>query len=182
MLEDIVLDDIRAAEVIQRLRAMLTRGEIQRQPVEISQVVREVLDLARGDLVTRNVTVSTHFDPHALPVFADRVQIQQVVLNLVVNACEAMSGIVPSERKLAISTRYIEKSGIVECSVADRGGGIAADSLERIFQPFVTTKLQGLGLGLAICRSIVEAHGGRLWAENTADRGAVFRFTTRVDA
>ncbi len=107
---------------------------------------------------------------------------QQVVLNLIVNACEAMSEVAPVDRKLIIATRYSFKDRVIECSVIDSGSGIAEADLERIFQPFVTTKQRGLGLGLAICRSIVEAHGGRLWAEGTPKRGAIVRFTARVDA
>ena len=181
ILRDIIADDVRAAEVIQRLRSMLARGEIQRQPVDLNQVVREVLDLARSDLITRNVSVSMQLDSNAPAVLADRVQLQQVVLNLVVNACESMSGAAPSERKLVISTQLSDDGSRIECSVSDRGCGIAAGDTERIFQPFVTTKKQGLGLGLAICRSIVEAHGGKLWAEHGDDGGAIFRFTARID-
>jgi two-component system, LuxR family, sensor kinase FixL len=145
-------------------------------------VVREVLALARSDLITRNVSVITQLDPQAALVLADPVQLQQVLLNLIVNACEAMAGAPPSERQLTISTSPLEEGRAIQCSVADRGCGIRPGDAERIFQPFVTTKRQGLGLGLAICRSIVEAHGGRLWAENTADRGAVFRFTASLGA
>jgi PAS domain S-box-containing protein len=180
ILRDIIKDDVRAAEVIQRLRSMLARGEIQRRPVDLNQVVRDVLALARSDLITRNVSVITELDPRTALVQADPVQLQQVLLNLIVNACEAMAGASPSERQLTISTCPIEDGRAIECSVADRGCGIRPGDTERIFQPFVTTKRQGLGLGLAICRSIVEAHGGRLWAQNAADRGAVFRFTASV--
>jgi two-component system, LuxR family, sensor kinase FixL len=181
MLRDIIKDNVRAAEVIQRLRSMLARGEIRRQPVDLNQVVRDVLALARGDLTTRNVSVVTHLDPRVELVLADPVQLQQVLLNLIVNAAEAMVASAPAERQVTIATRRIEDGRAVECTVADHGCGIRPDDLERIFQPFVTTKRQGLGLGLAICRSIVEAHGGRLWAENARDgRGAVLRFTAGV--
>jgi PAS domain S-box-containing protein len=182
ILRDIIQDDVRAAEVIQRLRSMLARGEIQRQPVDLNQVVREVLELARSDLITRSVSVGTHLDPNASPVLADRVQMQQVVLNLIMNGCEAMSGVALNDRRLVIATRLADDGSFIECSVSDRGHGIAAGDAERIFQPFVTTKKQGLGLGLAICRSIVEAHGGRLWAELGTDVGAVFRFTALIDS
>jgi Signal transduction histidine kinase regulating C4-dicarboxylate transport system len=181
MLRDIIKDDVRAAEVIQRLRSMLTQGEIQRRPVDLNQVVRDVLALARSDLTTRNVAVGTDLQPNAPLVLADAVQLQQVLLNLIVNACEAMSASPPGQRRLTIGTRMVEEGRSIECSVADHGCGIRAGQAERIFQPFVTTKKQGLGLGLAICRSIIEAHGGRLWAENARDHsGAVFRFTAGI--
>jgi PAS domain S-box-containing protein len=183
MLRDIIKDDVRAAEVIRRLRSMLARGEIQRRPVDLNQVVRDVLALARSDLITRNVSVIMQLDPQVALVLADPVQLQQVLLNLIVNACEAMSSRASSERRLTISTRSVDEGRAIECSVADRGTGISAGDLERIFQPFVTTKKQGLGLGLAICRSIVEAHGGRLWAENAeGEHGAILRFTATVGA
>lgn len=174
---DIINDDVRAAEVIKRLRSMLSRGEIQRQAVDLNQVVRDVLVLANSDLITRNVAVSLLLEPRSAPVLADPVQLQQVLLNLIVNACEAMSGIPREDRRLTISARVIDDGRAVECAVGDRGSGLASGDLERIFTPFFTTKKRGLGLGLTICRSIVEAHGGRLWAENAPDRGAIFRFT-----
>jgi PAS domain S-box-containing protein len=183
MLRDIIKDDVRAAEVIQRLRSMLTQGEIQRRPVDLNQVVRDVLALARSDLTTRNVSVGTDLQPNAPLVLADAVQLQQVLLNLIVNACEAMTGSQPGQRRLTIATRIVDEGRSIECSVADHGCGLRAGQAERIFQPFVTTKKQGLGLGLAICRSIIEAHGGRLWAENARDHsGAVFRFTASIGA
>jgi PAS domain S-box-containing protein len=183
MLRDIIKDDVRAAEVIQRLRSMLTQGEIQRRPVDLNQLVREVLSLARSDLITRNVSVVTRLDPLAGLVLADPVQLQQVLLNLIINACEAMAGTSPGERRLTIATHPLDEERAIECSVADCGCGIPSGDTERIFQPFVTTKKHGLGLGLAICRSIIEAHGGRLWAENAADGcGAVLRFTASIGA
>lgn len=181
ILHDIVRDDVRASEMIQRLRSMLARGEIERRPVELNHVVRDVLALTRSDLLTRHVSVNLQLDPQGLPVLADPVQLQQVLLNLIVNACEAMAENPLTERRLTIATRPLEAGRIIECSVTDCGCGIEAADTERIFQAFVTTKKQGLGLGLAICRSIIEAHGGRLWAQNaTAHRGAVFRFTASV--
>jgi two-component system sensor kinase FixL len=111
------------------------------------------------------------------------VQLQQVLLNLIINACEAMAGTSPGQRRLTIATHPLDEDRAIECSVADCGCGIPSGDTERIFQPFVTTKKHGLGLGLAICRSIIEAHGGRLWAENAADGcGAVLRFTASIGA
>jgi len=180
MVRDIVSDDVRAAEVIQRLRAMLTRGEISREPVDLANVIKDVLDLARIDLSTRHVSVEMAFDPYLPLVLGDRIQLQQVVLNLIVNACESMTSIDAGERRISISAHFESSSCEVMCAVRDRGAGIASDDLERIFQPFVTTKVQGLGMGLAICRSIIEAHGGRLWAENSPGGGATFNFTARM--
>jgi len=180
MVRDIVADDVRAADVIQRLRAMLTRGEISREPVDLANVIKDVLYLARIDLLTRHVSVDVVCDPYLPLVLGDRIQLQQVVLNLVVNACEAMSAIDVHQRRITITARFEGSSCEVMCAVHDRGAGIATEDLERIFQPFVTTKTQGLGMGLAICRSIIEAHGGRLWGENAPDGGATFTFTARM--
>ena len=180
MLRDIIKDDIRAAELLKRLRSMLMRGEIQRQSVDLNQVVRDVLALTRSDLITRNVTVATQLEAQPCLVQADSVQLQQVLLNLIVNACEAMADVPVSERRLVIATRPTPNGRAIECSVADHGPGIAAADLERIFQPFVTSKKRGLGLGLPICRSIIEAHGGRLWAEPGLEHGAVLRFTANT--
>jgi two-component system, LuxR family, sensor kinase FixL len=180
MVRDIVADDVRAAEVIQRLRAMLQRGEISCEPVDLSNVIKDVLDLARNDLLTRHVSVDVVFDPYLPLVLGDRIQLQQVVLNLVVNACEAMSSLDVHKRRISITARFEGSSCEVMCAIRDRGAGVAREDLDRIFQPFVTTKAQGLGMGLAICRSIIEAHGGRLWAENAPDGGAVFTFSARM--
>ena len=181
ILRDIIRDDVRAADVIQRLRSMLTHGEAVRQRVDVNQVVRDVLALAHSDLITRNVSCVTALCGPTAAVLADPVQLQQVLLNLVINACEAMSETPTPERRLTITTRVVEEGGAVECAVSDQGGGIKPEYMERIFQPFVTTKQHGMGLGLAICRSIVDAHGGRLRAENVG-RGAVFSFTARTGA
>jgi signal transduction histidine kinase len=143
--------------------------------------VEQVLDFARSDLISRNVSVDTEFEPRIVAVRADRVQMQQVVLNLVINACESMAGIPPHERKLLIATRLNPDGARLELSVQDIGCGIAADDLERIFEPFVTTKKEGLGLGLAICRSIVHAHGGHLWADNIRGGGAILHLSLPIE-
>jgi two-component system, LuxR family, sensor kinase FixL len=169
ILVDIVKSDHRARAVIQRLRSMLRKEPAQHQRLDLNDVVEESLRLMRSDLLNRGVLVATDL-ARALPaVSGDRNQLQQVLLNLVMNACDAMAG--QPTRRLRIGTRRVAP-GRVEFSVADCGAGIPPDELERIFEPFVSTKAQGLGLGLAICRSIVEAHGGRLWAGNNAGGGA----------
>ncbi|HTP47405.1 MAG TPA: PAS domain S-box protein, partial [Casimicrobiaceae bacterium] len=164
ILIDIVKSDHRAGAVIQRLRSLLRKEEAQRHPLDINEVVEESLRLMRSDLLNRQVVVSSEL-AHALPaVSGDRNQLQQVLLNLVINGCDAMNGH-RADNRLVIRTQKTT-NGNVEVSVADRGAGIPSADLERIFEPFMTTKSHGLGLGLAICRSIVEAHGGRLWATN----------------
>ena len=174
ILKDIVQDDERATQVIQRLRALLGKGDAQQAPVELNDVVRESLELTHSEFVTRNVVATLHLDPHLPTVMADRVQMQQVVLNLLMNACEAMVNAPPARRQVVIATHYRAADEAAEISVQDHGHGIASGDQERIFQPFVTTKTHGLGLGLAICRSVAEAHHGVLWAENAPEGGAVF--------
>ncbi|MGH7390187.1 MAG: GAF domain-containing protein [Candidatus Rokuibacteriota bacterium] len=175
ILTDIVDEDRRAGEVIRRWRTLLRKGETQLQPLDVNDVTNEVLRLAHGELIAHGVTVSARLTPGLPAVHGDRVGLQQVLLNLIVNACDAMTLNEPAQRQLAVVTAP-DGEGAVQVSIADRGGGIPADGIERVFEPFFTTKAQGLGLGLAICRSIIAAHGGRLWATNNVDRGATFRF------
>jgi two-component system sensor kinase FixL len=172
-LDDIIRNDKRAGAVIDRLRALLRKDDIALQPVDLNDVAREVVDLAYGELASRRVTVKSTLPSTIPPVLGDRVQLQQVVLNLVLNACDAMNGTHATDRHLALST--MASDGFVELVVADRGPGIPDGQLERVFEPFVTFREEGLGLGLAISRSIVTAHGGSIRAENNADGGATFR-------
>jgi PAS domain S-box-containing protein len=172
-LEDIVADDKRAGEVIQRLRAMLKKEALTLRALDANALVHEVLRLYRSDLLNRGVEIDLELD-HALPqILGDRVQLLQVLLNLLINACDAMEE--PGrERRIGISSEPGSED-MVRISVCDSGAGIEADRLERVFDAFVTTKKEGLGLGLAVCRTIVEAHNGRIWAENTPGGGACFR-------
>jgi signal transduction histidine kinase/integral membrane sensor domain MASE1 len=174
ILRDIVQDDERATQVIQRLRALLGKGETQHLPVELNEVVRESLELTHSEFITRNVLATLDLDQSLPTVLADRVQMQQVVLNLLMNACEAMVATPLGLRQVTVSTRFIAHSEAAEITVQDNGPGIAPGDTDRIFQPFVTTKTHGLGLGLAICRSVAEAHHGVLWAENAPEGGAIF--------
>jgi C4-dicarboxylate-specific signal transduction histidine kinase len=178
-LHAIITDAVRAAEMIQRLRSLLTRGEVQCQRVDLNQVVRDVLALQQSELSLHKVSAAAELAEQNPFVLGDRIQLQQVLLNLVTNACEAMANQPHRERRLIIATRLEDDGENVECSVTDAGHGIPPSSLERIFEPRVTTKGNGLGLGLSICRSIIEAHRGRVWAENASAGGAVFRFTAR---
>jgi PAS domain S-box-containing protein len=174
ILEDIASADRRAGEVIRRLRAMFKRGESNRQILDLNELTRDVLDFARSDILTRHVQVTTRLAPELPKVTGDSVQVQQVLLNLIVNGCEAMIGNEPNDRALVIETSVVDHD-TVGISVLDNGSGIRPDILDQLFEPFVTTKHQGLGLGLTICRSIATAHGGQLWAGNNEDRGSAFR-------
>ncbi|HKU62779.1 MAG TPA: ATP-binding protein, partial [Gemmatimonadales bacterium] len=179
ILGEIADADRRAGEVIARLRAFLHKGEMQLGPVDLNEIVCEVLTLTHSDLIQRRVSVDTDGLAADLPpVFADRVQMQQVLLNLLLNACDATP---PDalDRRVTISTAAVA-DGTVELTLADRGTGIPPDEIQHIFEPFFTSKPDGLGLGLSICRSIVTAHSGQLWAGNNADGGASFHLRLPV--
>jgi signal transduction histidine kinase len=173
-LADIVSDARRAGKVIQRMRAMLKKGEPASVAQDVNELVREVTRLVASDALLRGAAVRLDLAPGLPPVRGDGVQLQQVLLNLVVNALDAVSRCPPDARVVVVRTRAA-KAAEVELAVEDSGGGIARADLERIFEPFFTTKAAGLGVGLAISRTIVEAHGGRLWAESEAGRGAALR-------
>jgi C4-dicarboxylate-specific signal transduction histidine kinase len=177
IIEDIVTDGKRAAEVIRRLRALFARATSDAEPVDINECVRDVLSLGHSDLVARNITSEVRLARNLPDVFADRVQLQQVLLNLILNACDAMRDNHPCERYLRLSTQ-LTRDGDVGIEVYDRGVGIG--NVDRIFEPFFTTKHHGLGLGLAICQTIVRAHRGRLWATNNPDRGATMHIVLPV--
>lgn len=171
ILADIVSEDQRAGEVIRRLRSLLKHGETSLRPLPVNDVLDEVLHLIRSDLIGQGVTVKLALAAHLPPSLADRIQIQQVLLNLIRNACEAMAMNPPARKMLTLATAHLD--GMVRISVSDSGCGLPPDA-ERVFEPFHTTKKDGLGLGLSICRSIVSAHHGRLWAEAPVGAGATF--------
>jgi PAS domain S-box-containing protein len=172
-LGDIVEAAKRAGTVIHGLRDLLKKGDPEFQPLDINTVVGEVLALAHSDLITHQVAVDRQFGRALPPVRGDRIQLQQVLLNFIMNACEAMSATARNGRVLTVTTETPDGRS-VEIGVADTGRGIAPQVQARLFEAFVTTKPTGLGLGLSICRSIVSAHGGRQWAENRAEGGAAF--------
>jgi two-component system, LuxR family, sensor kinase FixL len=180
ILGDIVAADQRAGEIIRRLRLLLKKGEVQLESLDPNEVVQEVLNLVGNDLVNRSIAVQTELAPDLPAVRGDRVQLQQILLNLVTNASDAMAEQVESERRLLVCTKCHGGDG-VQVSVGDSGRGIPAETLERIFDPFFTTKPQGLGLGLGVCRTILTAHGGELSAENNPAGGATFHFTLPMD-
>jgi PAS domain S-box-containing protein len=173
ILRDIADEDRRAGEVISRLRAMFRKDVAYFQALQANELVQDVLQLARGDLVSRGIEVNTRLSPDCPIVLGDRVQLQQVLLNLILNACEAMTEEPAGPCVLSIATE-IHASRTVRFSVADSGPGISQEQLKELFQPFFTTKQQGLGLGLSISRSIVNAHHGALSVVNSLGGGAVF--------
>ena len=180
ILDDIVTEDKRAGEVIHRLRQWLKKGEVQQHSVRINEVVEDVLKLIRSDLVNQKVTVNCELARHLPDVTGDPVQLQQVLLNLMVNACDAMVECSTPERRLLIRTRTENGSSAVLVSVTDRGSSIPEEKMEQIFEPFFTTKAKGMGLGLSVCRTIIAAHRGKLWAANNADCGATFHFSLPI--
>jgi C4-dicarboxylate-specific signal transduction histidine kinase len=168
---DIVSADHRAAEIIERMRIMLRRGHVALQPISVIESFEELLRLIRSDLIARGVSVSNQISGDLPPALTDRVQLQQVLLNLIVNACDAMESNPPEDRNI-IFTAFVADDemciGVLDCGVG------LPDDVETLFQPFHTTKQDGLGMGLSICRTLVSSHGGRLWAERRVERGAAF--------
>jgi signal transduction histidine kinase len=173
ILADIVAASRRGGSILRRLRSWFSNGRHDAQPLGLNEAVTDVIEILRGDLVRRGVSVIRRLTPGLPPIRGDRVQLQQVVLNLILNACDAMRANAPGDRTVMVSTSRCE--GGVQLSVEDVGTGIAPDQIGSVFEPFVTTKSSGLGLGLALCRSIVHAHEGQLSAENNASRGVTFR-------
>jgi len=176
ILTDIVQDDSRAGEVIRRMRTLFKKEELEFAPLDLSVVIGDVVLLAHSDAILHNIRVLHEIDSRLPLVRGDRVQLQQVLLNLLLNAFDAMDDCPPNKRQIHL--RAVRDGGqLVEIRVSDHGTGLTVDKLEKIFQPFYTTKRDGLGVGLSISRSIIEAHGGRLWAENNPENGATFHFT-----
>jgi signal transduction histidine kinase len=195
----IIRDGNRAGDVISHMRALFKKTPVAKGPVNINEVIQEVLILTRTELQKNRVTLRTQF-ANGLPIVTgDKIQLQQVILNLVLNGIEAMNGIAEGQRELSISSRKVTEilgetgkatiegasladpeSTSVLIAVQDSGPGLDATELRRAFEPFYTTKPQGMGMGLAISRSIIEAHDGRLWVTSEAPKGAVFQFTLPI--
>jgi two-component system, LuxR family, sensor kinase FixL len=169
---------VRSGEIIRRLRAFVARGEVTRRPESVAKLIEEASALALVGAKEHGIKVLIRIEAHLPKAEVDRVQIQQVLLNLIRNAVESMEGC--DIRELTVGT--VAQDGAVLVSIADTGGGIPPEIEAKLFQPFVTTKPEGMGIGLSICRTIVEAHGGRLWVEPNAGTGSVFNFTLPVVA
>jgi len=180
IVNDITADDKRARDVIRRLRPLLTKGAVENLSLDLNDIVREVARLMRSDAIIRNVSLSLELAADLPRVRGDRVQLQQVVLNLVLNGLDAMRESRTGDRALVLRTAR-DGAGAVWVAVQDSGCGIDEKDADRLFQPLYTTKAQGMGMGLAIVRTIVEAHGGRVAAANNAHGGATFRVTLPVD-
>jgi PAS domain S-box-containing protein len=179
ILADIRQDDERAGEVIRRMRALLRKRELDQQPLEINSVVEDVLHVVSGDAALRKTAISADLAPLLPKILGDRVHLQQVLLNLILNGMDAMAEQPRERRRLSVRTRP-GADGLVELVVTDLGHGIEPDKLPLLFEPFYTTKTNGMGMGLSIARRIIEAHRGRIWAENNGSGGAVFHVTLPV--
>jgi C4-dicarboxylate-specific signal transduction histidine kinase len=173
-LECVVRDADRGKDIVSRIREHVKKAPPRKELFDVNGAIRQVIEMVQTAINKNKVSVSTHFMEGSLPVVGDRVQLQQVVLNLIMNAVEAMSS-VKGVRKLSINTDQ-NKNGIL-VAVRDSGPGIDPEQSDRIFEPFYTTKTSGVGMGLSICRSIIGAHGGRLWVDADRGGGAIFQFT-----
>ena len=175
-LSRILNSGIRAGNVLDRIRALIQKVPARTDRFDINDTILDVVALTRSELSSNRVSLQTQFAQGLPLVQGDRVQLQQVILNLIVNAMEAMSGVREGTRELWISTEINASTGAL-VAVRDSGPGLDPASLEHLFDAFYTTKSSGMGMGLSICRSIIEAHGGRIWAEANVPQGAAFQFT-----
>jgi C4-dicarboxylate-specific signal transduction histidine kinase len=180
-LDWIIKEGNRASEVIRRVRALANKTNVEKVALDANDLIRDVLGLVQRELMSHQVSLQMELAP-ALPIIlGDRVQLQQVIINLVMNGIEAMQPVTDRPRELVIRSRQDEAQQVL-LSVSDCGVGISVEDVDRLFNPFFTTKSSGMGMGLSICLSIVEDHGGRLWATATVPHGATFQFTLPANA
>jgi PAS domain S-box-containing protein len=180
ILQDIVKDNSRAGEVIRRMRALVKKEELEVASLDLASLIRDVVMLVHSDAILQNVRIAHDLPKDLPPVRGDRVQLQQVLLNILLNAFDAMKECPATVREVKLQAQP-DGARLIRVAVRDCGPGLSGDKLDKIFQPFYTTKGEGLGMGLSICRSIIQAHGGRLWAENNPERGATFFFTVPLE-
>jgi PAS domain S-box-containing protein len=178
--EWIIADGNRASEVIRRVRALANKTSLVKVPLDVNDVVRETIPLVQRELISHQVLLQMELAPTLPMILGDRVQLQQVIINLVMNGIESMQSVTDGPRELVVRSCQDETQQVL-VSVADRGVGISAENADRLFTAFFTTKSSGMGMGLSICRSIIDAHGGRLWATACEPRGALFQFTIPAD-
>jgi len=176
----IVDDADRASGVVDRIGSLIKKAPARKEVIDLNAAILEAIALTRSEAVKGGVTVGAQLASELPRIRCDRVQLQQVMLNLIVNAIQSMSGVEGGNRELHISTVSVEPEGVC-VAVRDTGHGLRPESLPRLFEPFYTTKPDGMGMGLSICRSIIEAHRGRLWATGCEPRGALFQFTIPAD-
>jgi signal transduction histidine kinase len=178
----VVKDSRRAAEIISRIRLLFRKGTPERESVDVNEVIREMIALLRNEATQHSISIRTDFSADCSHVIVDRVQLQQVLMNLIMNSIDAMKD-VGRTRELVIRSKPVENEQLL-MSVSDTGVGLPPEQAEQIFDAFFTTKVQGTGMGLRISRSIVESHGGRLWAADNSLFGATFYFTlpTKMEA
>jgi PAS domain S-box-containing protein len=179
--EWIIDDGNRASEVIRRVRALANKTDIEKVPLDVNDVVRETIPLVQRELISQQASLRIELAPTLPIILADRVQLQQVIINLMMNGIEAMQSVTDRPRELVIRSRQDETQQVL-VSVTDCGVGISAENANRLFDAFFTTKSSGMGMGLSICRSIIETHGGRLWATANVPHGATFQLTLPVSA
>jgi signal transduction histidine kinase/ABC-type uncharacterized transport system substrate-binding protein len=173
IVDDILQDDRRAAEVIQRMRSLLKKAPFEQKQLDLNEIVQETISFLSALAVSRQFEMVSALTPSALPIMGDRIQLQQVILNLIVNGIDAMKDTPVANRIIGIRTSRVET--FAQLSVSDRGSGIPADKLKEVFEPFFTSKAEGMGMGLSIARTIIEAHNGLIWAKNRDHGGASFR-------
>jgi C4-dicarboxylate-specific signal transduction histidine kinase len=175
-IDHIIKDSIRASEVVKRIRTLVKKTSHQMRPQDLNQIIREMVAVTEADVLRKSIQLELNLAPDLSMVLGDGVELQQVVLNLIMNSIDAMSDVTDRGRELTIASS-MNGGGQVLVTVQDSGVGLNSEQTKRVFDPFVTTKQSGLGLGLSISRSIVESHGGRLWAEPNHGLGAKFQFT-----
>ena len=166
----------RASEVVGRIRSLINKATPERKRVQINEIIEEAVALADGEALRDSVSLMIELTSNLPVVLGDRIQLQQVILNLMMNGIEAMTGVTDRPRRLLIRSRR-QDANQVRVSIQDCGTGMNAEVMARLFEPFFTTRPKGTGMGLPISRSIIEAHGGRLWAESTVSQGSTFQFT-----
>ena len=176
ILDDIIRDNGRASEVIRAIRALVRKEQPQKEPLDLNEMIRQVIGLLRGDFLLQGLSIGTDLSPGPATVYGDGTQLQQVILNLILNAAAAMRNAPLAQRRIVVRTAMADNL-TVKASVTDFGVGIDENNIERLFEPFYTTKPEGLGMGLSISRTIIKAHGGTMEASNNREGGATFSFT-----